>query len=170
MLKRSPLSVMTPSHSASLTFQSLLACLTIFPFLYVLFSAGSFSSYSSLTMMAFYDSAFLMLVAGCGILSWRQYYNSEKSPEEKSLTQSMVTPRAKAEASQFTHLFLTVYCLVMGSDWLQGMHSSHDSTSDESLLIHRTQGLTSTVCTETNSASQNAQSQLSSQPASSQAV
>ena len=71
--------------------------------------------------MNFYDSAFLLLVTGCGLLSWRQYYTGEKTPEEKSLNQSMITPRAKAEASQFTRLFLTVYCLVMGSDWLQGM-------------------------------------------------
>jgi len=70
--------------------------------------------------MNFYDSAFLLLVTGCGLLSWRQYYTGEKTPEEKSLNQSMITPRAKAEASQFTRLFLTVYCLVMGSDWLQG--------------------------------------------------
>ncbi|KAK0107667.1 hypothetical protein ONS96_003468 [Cadophora gregata f. sp. sojae] len=70
--------------------------------------------------MNFYDSAFLLLVTGCGLLSWRQYYTGEKSPEEKSSNHSMVTPRAKAEASQFTRLFLTVYCLVMGSDWLQG--------------------------------------------------
>lgn len=71
--------------------------------------------------MNFYDSAFFFLVAGCVVLSWRQYYNGEKSPEEKALNQPPITPRAKAEASEFTRLFLTVYCLVMGSDWLQGM-------------------------------------------------
>ncbi len=50
----------------------------------------------------------------------RQYYTVEKSPEKQALNKSPVSPRAKAEASQFTRLFLTVYCLVMGSDWLQG--------------------------------------------------
>ncbi len=70
--------------------------------------------------MKFYDLAFLSLTSACGLLSWRQYYAGEKSPEEKALNQPPTTPRAKAEASQFTRLFLTVYCLVMGSDWLQG--------------------------------------------------
>lgn len=70
--------------------------------------------------MNFYDLAFTLLVSLCGLLTWRQYHVGEK-PEEKALTQPPPTPHAKAEASQFTRLFLTVYCLVMGSDWLQGM-------------------------------------------------
>ncbi|RDL37202.1 putative major facilitator superfamily-containing protein 5 [Venustampulla echinocandica] len=72
--------------------------------------------------MQFYDLAFLSLIAGCGVLSYQQYRKSdgESAPEEKSLTQNTVTPRAKAEAAQFTRLFLAVYCLVMASDWLQG--------------------------------------------------
>jgi hypothetical protein len=71
-------------------------------------------------MMNFYDLAFLVLIVACGTLTWRQYYNAEEAPETKSLTRDAITPRAKAEASKFTRLFLTVYCLVMGSDWLQG--------------------------------------------------
>ncbi|KAH6679578.1 hypothetical protein B0J14DRAFT_614727 [Halenospora varia] len=70
--------------------------------------------------MNFYDSAFILLISGCGLLTWQQYRGQEEKPEEKALTQNAVTPRAKAEASQFIRLFLTVYCLVMGSDWLQG--------------------------------------------------
>ncbi|CZR51912.1 probable major facilitator superfamily domain-containing protein 5 [Phialocephala subalpina] len=70
--------------------------------------------------MNFYTSAFIFLVSGCGLLTWRQYHTGEKRPEEKALTEASITPRAKAEASQFTRLFLTVYCLVMGADWLQG--------------------------------------------------
>lgn len=72
-------------------------------------------------IMNLYDSAFVVLASVCGLFTWRQYYAGDKKPEEKPLTQSPVTPRAKAEASQFTRLFLTVYCLVSGSDWLQGM-------------------------------------------------
>lgn len=45
----------------------------------------------------------------------------EKSSEQKALNEPTISPRAKAEASQFTRLFLVVYCLVMGSDWLQGI-------------------------------------------------
>ncbi|EKD15222.1 putative major facilitator superfamily domain-containing protein [Drepanopeziza brunnea f. sp. 'multigermtubi' MB_m1] len=70
--------------------------------------------------MNFYDQNFLLLVTGCGALSWRQCHSKEQSPEEKALNQPPVTPRAQAEARQFTRLFLIVYCLVMGSDWLQG--------------------------------------------------
>ncbi len=70
--------------------------------------------------MNFHDLAFTLLVSLCGLLTWRQYSSVEKL-EEKDLTQPPVTPHAKAEASQFTRLFLTVYCLVMGADWLQGI-------------------------------------------------
>ena len=69
--------------------------------------------------MNFYDAAFVMLVSTCGLLTWRQY-NVEKKPEEKALNQTPVTPHAQAEAGKFKALFLTVYCLVMGADWLQG--------------------------------------------------
>ena len=72
-------------------------------------------------MMDFYDLAFLTLITSCGILTWRQYYNGEESPELKSLTRNAATPRAKADTSKFTRLFLTVYSLVMASDWLQGI-------------------------------------------------
>ncbi|TVY22179.1 Molybdate-anion transporter [Lachnellula hyalina] len=69
-----------------------------------------------------YDSAFLALISACGLLTWQQYNKkNEMSLDDKVLTQqNAVTPRAKAEASQFTRLFLTVYSLVMASDWLQG--------------------------------------------------
>jgi hypothetical protein len=66
------------------------------------------------------DVVFTLLVSLCGLLTWRQYHVGEE-PEVKALTQPSATPNAKAEASQFTRLFLTVYCLVMGSDWLQGI-------------------------------------------------
>jgi MFS transporter, MFS domain-containing protein family, molybdate-anion transporter len=71
--------------------------------------------------MNFYDLAFTLLVSLCGLLTWRQYHAGDQKPDEKALTQPPVTPHAKVEAGQFTRLFLTVYCLVMGADWLQGM-------------------------------------------------
>jgi MFS transporter, MFS domain-containing protein family, molybdate-anion transporter len=71
--------------------------------------------------MNFYALTFILLVSVCALLTWRHHYAGEQKPEEKPLAQAPVTPRAKAEASQFTRLFLTVYCLVMASDWLQGM-------------------------------------------------
>ncbi|TVY87330.1 hypothetical protein LAWI1_G005048, partial [Lachnellula willkommii] len=72
-------------------------------------------------MLNSYDSAFLVLISACGLLTWQQYHKkNETSPDEMPLKQqNAVTPRAKAEASQFTRLFLAVYSLVMASDWLQ---------------------------------------------------
>jgi hypothetical protein len=75
---------------------------------------------TSFHTMNVYDVVFTLLVSLCGLLTWRQYHVGEE-PEVKALTQPSPTPNAKAEASQFTRLFLTVYCLVMGSDWLQGI-------------------------------------------------
>ncbi|TVY42640.1 Molybdate-anion transporter, partial [Lachnellula cervina] len=73
-------------------------------------------------MLNSYSSAFLVLISACGLLTWQQYHKkNETSPDEEPLKQqTAVTSRAKAEASQFTRLFLAVYTLVMASDWLQG--------------------------------------------------
>jgi hypothetical protein len=96
--------------------------------------------------MNFYDSAFVAMVSVCGLFTWRQHYAGGKKPEEKALTQPPITPRAKAEASQFTRLFLTVYCLVMGSDWLQGRLIPHLRQPS----LTRLQAHMCTVCTKIN--------------------
>lgn len=70
--------------------------------------------------MNFYSLAFLFLVSGCGILTFQQYRSNGKSPEKQALLQVPLTPEAKIKASNFYYLFLIVYCLVMGADWLQG--------------------------------------------------
>jgi hypothetical protein len=93
--------------------------------LVILFPEASlYVVFQSLFTMNFYESSFALLVSICGVLTWRQYHNGDESPENKSLTRGPITPHAKAEASKFTRLFLTVYCLVMASDWLQGSYSS----------------------------------------------
>ncbi|QSZ36275.1 hypothetical protein DSL72_007401 [Monilinia vaccinii-corymbosi] len=69
--------------------------------------------------MNFYDGAFLVLISACALLTWRQYRMKEQSAADERNT-DVATPLAKAEASRFTKLFLSVYCLVMASDWLQG--------------------------------------------------
>jgi hypothetical protein len=74
--------------------------------------------------MNFYDSAFLALISACGILTWRQYRMKGDLAEDKK-NADVATPLAKAEASRFIKLFLTVYCLVMASDWLQGITLPH---------------------------------------------
>ncbi|KAM0146047.1 hypothetical protein ACHAPG_011334 [Botrytis cinerea] len=69
--------------------------------------------------MNFYDGAFLALISACGLLTWRQYQTKKESTEDRKNNDD-TAPLAKAEAHRFTKLFLTVYCLVMASDWLQG--------------------------------------------------
>ncbi|KAK6595842.1 major facilitator superfamily transporter [Botrytis cinerea] len=69
--------------------------------------------------MNFYDGAFLALISACGLLTWRQYQTKKETTEDRKNNDD-TTPLAKAEAHRFTKLFLTVYCLVMASDWLQG--------------------------------------------------
>lgn len=68
-----------------------------------------------------FQTAFGLLISACGLLTWRQYRSAEVKPEEQSLL-GAPTPLAKEQASRFTRLFLSVYCLVMASDWLQGMY------------------------------------------------
>ena len=81
--------------------------------------------------MNLYDAAFLLLIAGCGFLTWQQYKSQEKTAEEKLLTGDRSTPQMKHAAATFSRLFLTVYCLVMASDWLQGTLSFKDIRSEE---------------------------------------
>ena len=70
--------------------------------------------------MNFFQTAFGVLATSCIILTWRQYTAKSITSEQKEEADSAITPKAKAEASRFVYLFLLVYCLVMGSDWLQG--------------------------------------------------
>jgi len=82
--------------------------------------------------MDFYQAAFLVLISGCVVMSYKQYQN-EKTPsaERKPLLQDDDSPedivnvvidsKAKSAANRFSWLFLTVYSLVMAADWLQGI-------------------------------------------------
>jgi MFS family permease len=70
--------------------------------------------------MGFYDLSFISLIAGCGFLTWRQYHQPEPDSAQSALLNDGPNPRSKAEATKFTRLFLVVYMLVMGADWLQG--------------------------------------------------
>ena len=70
--------------------------------------------------MNFYDVAFLAIVASCSVLTWRQYHTRNKALEDTKLTLDATTPGARDGASRFNLLFLSVYCIVMASDWLQG--------------------------------------------------
>ena len=87
----------------------------------VISSLITFISFSP--SMGFYQSAFYGLISGCALMTYKQYYTNIKplSGEEQPLVKDVIDPRAKAEANKFCRLFLTVYCLVMASDWLQGI-------------------------------------------------
>ena len=79
--------------------------------------------------MNFYEKSFALLISACAILTWRQYRFQELKPEEQRLLGTQPSPLAEAEASRFTRIFLTVYCLVMAADWLQGkIHLRIDSS------------------------------------------
>lgn len=73
-----------------------------------------------MSIMNFYNSAFVALISGCGLLTWQQYHTGKASPETQALLPIVITPLEKAEAKKLKGLFLVVYCLVMASDWLQG--------------------------------------------------
>ena len=77
--------------------------------------------------MNFYDVAFLTIVASCSVLTWRQYRTGNNAPEDTKLILDAITPRARDGASRFNLLFLSVYCIVMASDWLQGTIPSSTS-------------------------------------------
>ena len=73
--------------------------------------------------MDLYKPSFLALIAGCGILTWQQYRRQEPNEAKTALLNSEPpNPEAKALAKKFTRLFLAVYMLVMGADFLQVRH------------------------------------------------
>jgi hypothetical protein len=73
--------------------------------------------------LSFYDSAFLILVSACIFLTWKQYRTDQQPQKTHQPLKEVVDSQVRDEASRFNHLFLTVYCLVMASDWLQGTGS-----------------------------------------------
>ena len=70
-------------------------------------------------MTGFYIYNFAVLAAACGALTWYQFSLSGKNIVKNNVNKRVVVPTAKNEASNFTKLFLIVYMLVMGADWLQ---------------------------------------------------
>lgn len=75
---------------------------------------------SSFTM-GLYESTFLGLIVGCGILTWQQYRRQEVDGAKIALLDNdgPSRPQSRDVAKKFTRLFLVVYMLVMGADWLQ---------------------------------------------------
>ena len=67
-----------------------------------------------------YLPTFAVLVAGCALTAFRQHRHNEapaRLDEESELRAK--TDEAEAAAKHFKWIFLPVYLLVMGSDWLQ---------------------------------------------------
>lgn len=69
----------------------------------------------------FYDSAFFSLISACVLMTWKQYHNEGSKEEAKEKPKDAVAPATEAEARKFNSLFLIAYCLVMASDWIQGI-------------------------------------------------
>ncbi|KAI9818838.1 MAG: hypothetical protein M1827_007659 [Pycnora praestabilis] len=70
--------------------------------------------------MGFYDYNFAVLILACAFLTWRRYQRDVEVEAEKEYDDEAPSQQQKAEARSFTTLFLAVYMLVMGADWLQG--------------------------------------------------
>jgi len=108
-------------------------------------------------------------------MSYKEYQNQKVlSAERKPLLQDVDTtsednvtidPKTKSEADKFSRLFLTVYALVMASDWLQGKISFISNVPPLTI----TQGHMCTAFTKTSLVSKKSSSQHSLQPVFSQA-
>ncbi|KAI9702840.1 MAG: hypothetical protein M1836_008054 [Candelina mexicana] len=70
--------------------------------------------------MGFYEYNFGFLVVLCALLTWRRHQRDAELAAETDSEGETPSQSQKAEASRFTKLFLIVYLLVMGADWLQG--------------------------------------------------
>lgn len=68
-----------------------------------------------------YIPSFAVLVVSCSIVAYRQHRKeSAIQPEDEETELRIKSIDAEASATQFRRIFLPVYLLVMGSDWLQG--------------------------------------------------
>jgi len=67
-----------------------------------------------------YIPSFAVLVVSCSIVAYRQHRKeSAIQPEDEETELRIKSIDAEASATQFRRIFLPVYLLVMGSDWLQ---------------------------------------------------
>ena len=67
-----------------------------------------------------YIPTFAVLVASCSIVAYRQHRKeSTLQPEDEESELRIKSIDAEAAATRFKKIFLPVYLLVMGSDWLQ---------------------------------------------------
>lgn len=69
--------------------------------------------------MGFYEYNFALLVVLCAVLTWRRHQRDVEVEAATNNDEDAPSQSQKNEASNFTRLFLVVYLLVMGADWLQ---------------------------------------------------
>ncbi|KAI9673045.1 MAG: hypothetical protein M1817_003209 [Caeruleum heppii] len=70
--------------------------------------------------MAFYEYNFVALILTCAFLKYRQHQQETQTRLDRELDDGVKHSEKRPEADHFTKLFLVVYLLVMGADWLQG--------------------------------------------------
>jgi hypothetical protein len=71
--------------------------------------------------MDVYQVTFVVLVLGSGYVAYHHHKDdiwSQESSGEEGRAQTK-NPKIEASATQFKKVFIPVYMLVMGSDWLQ---------------------------------------------------
>lgn len=67
-----------------------------------------------------YVPSFAVLVISCSFVAYQQHRKqSVIQPEDEESELRIKSIDAETSASQFRRIFLPVYLLVMGSDWLQ---------------------------------------------------
>jgi hypothetical protein len=70
--------------------------------------------------MDLYQVSFVVLVITSGWLAWTQHKHELLPPSSK---ESEAEGQAHGDPNRFRNIFIPVYLLVMGSDWLQVLFS-----------------------------------------------
>jgi hypothetical protein len=73
--------------------------------------------------MDLYQITFAVLVIASCWLAWTQHRHELRPPPSKEGETEAQTDKGHGDPGQFRRIFIPVYLLVMGSDWLQVLHS-----------------------------------------------
>jgi hypothetical protein len=70
-------------------------------------------------MLDLYQVTFVVLCIGSGWLAWLQHKHELRSPPSKEGETEAQSHEPHGDPNKFRKIFIPVYLLVMGSDWLQ---------------------------------------------------
>jgi hypothetical protein len=69
--------------------------------------------------MDLYTVTFAVLALSSGLLAYRQHRDDDALRQPKDDAAEAQSVDLQSIATRFKRVFLPVYCLIMGSDWLQ---------------------------------------------------